>query len=171
LAKKKFSRVCFLGSGALQAVAHESALKVMELNAGKIATLAESFLGLRHGPMSFLNQETLVTAFLSGNEDRVLYELDLLEEIRNKHLAGDILIVAPRVTSRIQQLTEHILPLHASVGFPDACRPPVDVIAGQLLALFFAIENGITPDTPSDGAISRVVSHVKIYSPAGRTGK
>jgi tagatose-6-phosphate ketose/aldose isomerase len=171
LAKTGFSRVCFLGSGALQAVAHESALKVLELNAGKIATLAESFLGLRHGPMSFLNKETLVTAFLSGNEDRVLYELDLLKEIRSKNLAGDILIVAPRVTSRIQQLTEHILPLHATLEFPDVCRAPVDVIAGQLLALFFATENGITPDTPSDGAISRVVSHVKIYSPAGRTGK
>jgi tagatose-6-phosphate ketose/aldose isomerase len=171
LARKNFSRVCFLGSGALQAVAKESALKVLELNAGKIATLAESFLGLRHGPMSFLNKETLVTAFLSGNEDRLPYELDLLDEIRSKKLVQDILIVAPRVTSRIQQLTEHILPLHATLDFPDTCRPPVDVIAGQLLALFFAIENGITPDTPSNGAISRVVSHVKIYSPAGRTGK
>lgn len=171
MAKKNFSRACFLGSGTLQAVAKESALKVLELNAGKIATVAESFLGLRHGPMSFLNQDTLVTAFLSGDEDRVPYELDLLEEVRSKNLVQDILVVAPRVTRRIQQLTEYVLPLHATLDFPDTCRPPVDVIVGQLLALFFAIENGITPDTPSDGAISRVVSHVKIYSPTGRTGK
>jgi hypothetical protein len=41
----------------------------------------------------------------------------------------------------------------------------VDVIVGQLLALFLSIRNGIHPDTPSTGAISRVVSHVKIYSP------
>jgi hypothetical protein len=40
------------------------------------------------------------------------------------------------------------------------------VIVGQLLALFLSIENGVRPDTPSTGAISRVVSHVKIYTPA-----
>jgi hypothetical protein len=34
---------------------------------------------------------------------------------------------------------------------------------GQLLALFLSIENGISTDTPSAGAISRVVSHVRIY--------
>jgi hypothetical protein len=37
-------------------------------------------------------------------------------------------------------------------------------MAAQLLALFLSIENGIRPDTPSAGAISRVVSGVRIYS-------
>ena len=166
LAKKEISRVCFLGAGALQAVAQECALKVLELNAGKVATLAESPLGLRHGPMSFLNKETLVVTYLSGDDYRLLYELDLLEEIRQKDLSGDILVVAPRLTDRIRKLTSNVLVLDAPLDFPDTCRPSVDVIAGQLLALFLAIENGITPDTPSEGAISRVVSHVKIYSPA-----
>jgi len=166
LAKKKFSRVCFLGAGALQAVAQECALKVLELNAGKVATIAESPLGLRHGPMSFLNKETLVVTYLSGDDYRLLYELDLLEEIRRKDLSGDILVVAPRITDRIRRLTSNVLVLDAPLDFPDTCRPALDVIAGQLLALFLAIENGITPDTPSEGAISRVVSHVKIYSPA-----
>ena len=167
LAKKKFMRVCFLGTGALQAVAQESALKVLELNAGKVATLAESPLGLRHGPMSFLNKETLVVTYLSGDDSRLQYEMDLLEEIRKKDLSRDILVVAPHAIDRIQNLTDHVLSLDAPSAFPDICRPPIDVIAGQLLALFFAIENGITPDTPSEGAISRVVSHVTIYSPAG----
>ena len=166
LAKKEISRVCFLGAGALQAVAQECALKVLELNAGKVATLAESPLGLRHGPMSFLNKETLVVTYLSGDDYRLLYELDLLEEIRQKDLSGDILVVTSRLTDRIRKLTSNVLVLDAPLDFPDTCRPSVDVIAGQLLALFLAIENGITPDTPSEGAISRVVSHVKIYSPA-----
>ena len=92
LAHKAFQRVCLLGTGALQAMAQESSLKVLELNGGKLPTLAESFLGLRHGPMSFLNKETLVVAFLSNDEDRLPYELDLLEEIREKKLAGEILV-------------------------------------------------------------------------------
>lgn len=173
LAKKSFRRVCFLGSGALQAVAQESALKVLELNAGKIATLAESFLGLRHGPMSFLNRQTLVCAYLSADEPRGLYELDVLEEIRSKRLAGEVLVVAPRNSDRIRAAAGHVVDLQAPQHFPDAMLSAVDVIVGQLLALFLSIENGVRPDTPSTGAISRVVSHVKIYTPAaaGRNGQ
>ena len=170
LAQKGFPRMCFLGTGALQAVAEESALKVLELNGGRIATIAQSPLGLRHGPMSFVNDQTLVVAFLSGGEYRQRYELDLLEEIQRKDLGADMLLVAPHLTRRVGKLTKNILSLDAPHAFPDSCRPPVDVIAGQLLGLFFAIENGITPDTPSNGAISRVVSHVNIYSPA-ETGR
>jgi tagatose-6-phosphate ketose/aldose isomerase len=168
LGKRKFTRACFLGTGSLQAVAQESALKVLELNAGMVATLPESPLGLRHGPMSFLNKQTLVVAYLSGNDYRLQYELDLLEEVRSKDLCGDILVVAPHPAERVHKLTQHVLTLNAPSDFPDLCRPPVDVIVGQLLALFFSIENGISPDTPSDGAISRVVSHVKIYTPSMR---
>lgn len=168
LGKRGFTRACFLGTGALQAVAQESALKVLELNAGKVATLAESLLGLRHGPMSFLNKQTVVVAYLSGDDRRLQYELDLLEEIQSKDLCGEIVVVTPHASDRIEKLTQHALTLHAPSDFPDLFRPPLDVIVGQLLALFFSIENGITPDTPSDGAIGRVVSHVKIYSPNGR---
>lgn len=166
LARRSFRRVCFLGSGALHGVAHECALKVLELNAGRIATLAETFLGLRHGPMSFLDEETLICAFLSGNAGIRRYEADLLTEIQSKHLAKDVLAISPAPAEEARQLTPHVLEFDAPAGFPDDCRPPVDVIVGQLLALFLAIENGVHPDTPSTGAISRVVAHVKIYPPA-----
>jgi tagatose-6-phosphate ketose/aldose isomerase len=166
LAAKGFSRVCFLGTGALQAVADESSLKVLELNAGRIATVAQSALGLRHGPMSFVNDETLVVAFLSGEEQRQKYELDLLEEMQTKRLGAETFIVTPSTTGRIAGLTKNILDLQAPGDFPDFCRPAVDAIAGQLLGLFCAIENGITPDSPSTGAISRVISHVRIHSSA-----
>lgn len=167
LATKGFSRVCFLGTGALQAVAEESALKVLELNQGRIATLAQSALGLRHGPLSFVNDETLVVAYLSGEKQRQQYELDLLEEMQAKSLGAETLIVTPQATARIDRITKKVLSLDAPESFPDFCLPAIDVVAGQLLGLFFAIQNGITPDSPSTGAISRVVSHVKIYSPAG----
>ena len=165
LARNGYGRVCFLGAGALHGVAQECALKVLELNAGRIATLAETFLGLRHGPMSFLDAETLVCAFLSGDPGRRRYEIDLLREIRTKRLAKDMLVLSPSPLEEARQLTPHLLELNAPADLPDECRPPVDVIVGQLLALFLSIENGIQPDTPSTGAISRVVSSVKIYPP------
>src|SRR5579863_4911347 len=45
------TRACFVGSSVLRGVADECALKVVELSAGKVTTLAETPLGLRHGPM------------------------------------------------------------------------------------------------------------------------
>lgn len=165
LAKRAYRRVCFLGSGALHGVAQECALKVLELNAGRIATLAETFLGLRHGPMSFLDTDTLVCAFVSGAHARSRYEVDLLTEIQSKRLAKDVVVLSPAPAQEIRRLTRHVLELNLPANFPDDCRPPVDVIVGQLLALFLSVENGIRPDTPSTGAISRVVSHVKIYPP------
>jgi len=82
LAEIRLSRMCFLGSGSLQAAAEGSSLKVLELNAGKIATVSQSPLGLRHGPLSFVDRNTLVVAFLSAVQERQSYELDLLEELK-----------------------------------------------------------------------------------------
>ncbi|MFZ0662235.1 MAG: tagatose-6-phosphate ketose isomerase [Acidobacteriaceae bacterium] len=168
LSETKMNQVCFLGTGALQAVADESALKVLELNAGRIHTIAQSALGLRHGPLSSLDAATLVVAYLSGDEPLAQYEIDLLEELREKQLGSRMVLVTPARDSRLTALTPNVLSLEAPKGFPDTCRPPVDVIVGQLLGLFFAIRNGMTPDSPSpSGVISRVVSHVKIYSRNG----
>lgn len=163
LARRGFSRVCFLGAGPLQAVAEESALKVLELNAGRIATVAQSPLGLRHGPLAFVDDQTLVVAYLSGEEQRQRYELDLLDELAQKGLGAETLIVAPRAIARLVPSTAKLLVLDAPKNLPDFCLSLVHVIVGQLLGLFFSIENGITPDSPSSGAISRVVSHVRIY--------
>lgn len=168
IAKTHTDQACFLGTGALEAVADESALKVLELNAGQIHTIAQSALGLRHGPLSSLDKDTLVVAFLSGDEPRAQYEIDLLTELRAKQLGSRMIVVAPAQDSRLTKLTPNVLSLDAPKGFPDRCRPPVDVIIGQLLGLFFSIHNGMTPDSPSpSGVISRVVSHVKIYSRNG----
>jgi hypothetical protein len=47
----------------------------------------------------------------------------------------------------------------------DAYRPPADALFGQLIGLFASLRQGFKPDTPRpNGAISRVISEVKIYS-------
>ena len=54
-----FRSVVYLGSGCRTGSAREAALKMLETNAGDVWTLAESFLGLRHGPMSAISPDTL----------------------------------------------------------------------------------------------------------------
>ncbi len=169
LAKSGFRRVCFLGSGALAAAAAESALKVQELTAGRIFTMSQSFLGLRHGPLSFIDRETLVVAYLASDEQIRPYETDLLRELQQKELGATIAVTGFALTQEAREAAQVTLDLDGGGGdgkpVPDALRPPLDVIFGQLLGLFCSMEAGLKPDTPSPtGAISRVVSHVKIHS-------
>src|SRR5882724_9813370 len=165
LVAEGLSKICFLGTGPLKGVAVESGLKVLELTAGTIVTFNESFLGARHGPLSAIDEETLVVAFVSSDARRRSYEMDLLEEIRDKKLGKRILMIVPyggrEEPTNIAKIGS-TLPLQIAVD--DYYRPPVDVFVGQLLGLFASIKLGLRPDAPSpSGAISRVVSKVRIY--------
>ena len=165
LAKEPYSKACFVGSGPLRAVARESALKLLELTAGKVLTMSESALGLRHGPMAALDQNTLLVCFLSENRKVQEYERDLLEEIGNKRLVGSRVVVAGGGNSTIDSLCEHYLAPATPFAVSDDYRPPLDVIFGQLLGLFFSLRSNLRPDCPSpNGAISRVVQNVTIHS-------
>jgi tagatose-6-phosphate ketose/aldose isomerase len=162
IVQEGFSKACFVGSGVLHAVAQESALKVLELTAGKIQTMAESTLGLRHGPMSALDENTLFVSFLSQGTRRN-YELDLLEEIKRKQLAKLCMVVSPDSTDRLGHVANQVFCL-GTPDLRDEYRAPVDVMLGQALGLFSSLKMGLKPDCPSpNGAISRVVNHVNIY--------
>jgi tagatose-6-phosphate ketose/aldose isomerase len=162
IAQKVFSKACFVGSGALRPVAQESALKLLELTAGKIQAMSESTLGLRHGPMSALDENTLFVSFLSRELRRRNYELDLLHEVHKKRLAKLRVVVAPDFTDGVDHLADYVLSMQAP---GDEYRAPLDIMLAQLLGLFCSLRLGLKPDFPSpNGAISRVVSNVKIYS-------
>lgn len=159
------ARSCFVGSGALRAVADESALKVVELTAGKVMTLAESPLGLRHGPMSSVDSQTLFVAYLSSEARRRGYELDLLREIGRKQLGRVRVVVTVQGIDDVSPLTDYCLSLDSPADFPDLYRPVLDVTLGQLIGLFASIRCGLKPDQPSpNGAITRVVQPIKLYS-------
>jgi tagatose-6-phosphate ketose/aldose isomerase len=159
------SRACFVGSGVLRAVADECSLKVVELSAGKVTTLAETPLGLRHGPMSSVDGQTVFVAFLSSDARRRGYELDLLREIDRKRLGRVRLAVMIANGDDVSQLADYRLPLAAAPDFPDHYRPVLDVMLGQLIGLFASMRCGLKPDQPSPGGtITRVVQPIKLYS-------
>ena len=158
LAAQDFSRACFLGSGALYGVAREAALKTMELTAGRIITMAETPLGLRHGPLSALNAQTLLVLFLAHEPNRRNYELKLWEEVKKKKLGCTQVIVC---NNAAEQVAADFVLDYSAPGLPDINRPPVDVIFGQLYGLFASLRFGLQPDSPSpSGAISRVVASI-----------
>jgi tagatose-6-phosphate ketose/aldose isomerase len=159
------SRACFVGSGVLRGVADECSLKVVELSAGKVTTLAETPLGLRHGPMSSVDGQCLFAAFLSSEPRRRGYELDLLREIDRKRLGRVRMVVTTGDGADVQDLADYRLSLCCGADFPDCYRPVLDVMFGQLLGLFASMRCGLKPDQPSpNGAITRVVQPIKLYS-------
>lgn len=159
------TRACFVGSGALRGVADECALKVVELSAGKVTTLAETPLGLRHGPMSSVDGQTVFVAFLSSEPRRRGYELDLLREIDRKKLGRVRVAVTTGEGRDAANLVDYCLPVGCESDFPDLYRPVLDVMLGQLLGLFASLRCGLKPDQPSpNGTITRVVQPIKLYS-------
>ena len=161
---EKFSRVCFLGSGPLKGAAIESGLKVVELTGGRVVALTESFLGLRHGPLSAVDRDTLVVGFLSTDHRRKAFELDLLKEIRDKKLTDKCLVVTPSAVLDGLDTFGNTLRLGLPEEISDVYLPPLFVLVGQLLGLFASIREGLRPDEPSPhGTINRVVSHVTIH--------
>ncbi len=165
LARQNYRKACMVGSGPLRAVARESALKLLELTAGKTLTMSESPLGLRHGPMAALDEDTLFVCFLSGNKRVQKYELDLLKEIGNKHLVRSRIAVGGQPAASMNSFAEYHLGSAISLNVTDYYRVPVDVMFGQLLGLFFSVHWKLHPDSPSrSGAISRVVQNVTIHA-------
>ena len=93
IASINFERAVFLGTGSRFAAAREAALKMLEMTAGRVTTLGETYLGFRHGPMSYVQDKTLLVCFLSSDSMLRAYELDLLQELDRKNLGLAKLVV------------------------------------------------------------------------------
>ena len=153
-------RIVVLSSSPLSGWRLEASLKLLEMTAGRFPVLAESYLGLRHGPMAFLRPETLVLCLLSSDPRRRAYELDLLRELREKKIGYLVGIADEDDTSAEFDL---LIPAIAP-QVEDALRTPYEIVAAQLLGYNLSLLSGLNPDNPSpDGVINRVVRGVTIY--------
>jgi tagatose-6-phosphate ketose/aldose isomerase len=172
VAASGFRRAAYLGTGPRLGAARESALKMLEMTAGSVATLCDSYLGFRHGPMSFAHQDTLIVCFLSSDPLLRAYEADLLQELNDKELGLLKVIVGQDVPQELVRSNDVVIecPGLAAVG-DDNC-PVIHVLVGQLLAFFRCLEEGLHPDSPSaDGVINRVVQSFKLHVPGSIDAK
>lgn len=160
LAGEGVSRVAILASAPMMGWAQEASLKILEMSAGRVPVLAETHLGLRHGPMSFLRPDTIVLSLLSSDPLRRRYEEDLLEELRTKGLGRIIAITSDAAPGLA---FGEAVPAMAP-ELPDNLRTPFEIVFPQLLAYHLSLRAGLNPDNPSpDGFITRVVQGVRIH--------
>ena len=164
-ASRVVDRVVVLSSSPLSGWRREASLKILEMTAGRFPVMAESYLGLRHGPMVFVTPETLVLCLLSSDPLRRAYELDLLGELREKrigYLAGIAEIDEP------ERYFDIVIPAIAPC-LDDALRTPFEIVGAQLLGYNLSLLTGLNPDNPSpNGIINRVVQGVTIHALDGQ---
>jgi tagatose-6-phosphate ketose/aldose isomerase len=165
IAKSKKQRFVYLGSGPLEGLARESALKLLELTAGEVVTYFDSPLGFRHGPKSVLDGDTLVVVYVSTDPYTRRYDLDIIAEIRDQLGPDSVTVIA---AEPIPSELGHTIVLPGLSGLGDSSVALAYLVFAQYLALFTSLEYGKTPDNPFPaGEVSRVVRGVKIY-PMGR---
>jgi tagatose-6-phosphate ketose/aldose isomerase len=160
IAARVRDRIVVLSSSPLLGWAREAGLKILEMTGGHFPVVTETYLGLRHGPMSFLREDTLVLCLLSSDPVRRLYEIDLIQELRTKRLGYSVGIAA---TVDHGSLFDNVIPA-VLPDAPDEMRTPFEVLIPQLLGYHLSRGIGLNPDNPSpDGVITRVVQGVTIH--------
>lgn len=159
---ESWKRIVYLGSGGLQGAARESALKVLELTAGKLAAFYDSPTGFRHGPKSLVDNETLIVVYISSHPYTRQYDLDLLAELRRDDQAMRVVAIAAESDSLIEAGPHILLP--PARHFIDTELAFCYLMYAQVFALTQSITVGNTPDTPSrSGTVNRVVQGVVIH--------
>jgi len=162
LAARGFERVVYLGSGPLTGLARESALKLLELTAGKIVSYYDSSLGFRHGPKSVLNDRTLVIVYVSSDPYTRHYDLDIIHELQATIPANNLVVISALPLSLESDVRTFVFDELSALD--DAYLAVAFVTIAQVLALSFSAELGVTTDNPFPGGdVNRVVKGVQIY--------
>lgn len=158
-----FERIVYLGSGSLAGLTREAQLKILELTAGKIATIYDSSMGFRHGPKSFINNQTLVFGFIQNDSYTQLYDLDILNEIENDGIAKKVVGISQKQENR---LTAECFELDTEkITLPEGYLALVYIMVAQTIALLTSVKVKNTPDRPSaTGTVNRVVKGVTIHA-------
>jgi len=165
-ARDDYGFALYLASGCRFGAAREASLKMMEMSAGRTRTMVETYLGLRHGPMAAIHDDTLIVCFLSGDALARAYEIDLIHELNRKSLGRRKVIVGEEIPDELLRDGDVAVECPGMKQAGDDNVAVIDVLAGQLLALYHCLAIGLRPDSPSpEGVINRVVGDFQIHTP------
>lgn len=159
-----FNRIVYLGANCLKGIAQESQLKILELTAGKVATMYDSPMGFRHGPKSIINDDTLTVIYLSDNPYTRQYEVDLIKEMSPQRKGNKLVAVMNKMDEEVAGLVDYAFAFELEKEHENAFLGFDYIMAAQVLALFKSLSYNITPDNPCPtGEVNRVVKGVILH--------
>ena len=166
LSNEDFERIVYLGSSTSKGIARESALKVLELTAGKVNASYDTPLGFRHGPKSVVDDETVSVIYISNDEYTRKYDLDLAKEMLAHKKNDKVVIVGDNIEEDILNKADYVFNVE-NINYTvenEVLLPLQQIIFGQMLSLLKSVNLGITPDNPCPtGEVNRVVQGVILH--------
>lgn len=166
LANEDFERIVYLGSSTSKGIARESALKVLELTAGKVNASYNTPLGFRHGPKSVVDDKTVSVIYISNDEYTRKYDLDLAKEMLAHKKNDKVVIVGDNIEEDILNKADYVFNVE-NINYTvenEVLLPLQQIIFGQMLSLLKSVNLGITPDNPCPtGEVNRVVQGVILH--------
>lgn len=159
-----FNRIVYLGSNTLKGTAQESALKMLELSAGRVVTMYDTPLGFRHGPKSIINDDTITVVYLSDDAYTRQYEIDLIKEMSGQRKGNKIVAVMSKADDAVSALVDYTVVYGLDGTFENVLLGLDYILFAQTLAVLKSLALGITPDNPCPtGEVNRVVKGVTLY--------
>jgi glucosamine--fructose-6-phosphate aminotransferase (isomerizing) len=139
---KSIDRLFFLGSGPRYGLACEAMLKMKEMSISY--SEAYHFMEFRHGPMSMIDQSSLVIGLLNKNEPKL--ELDVLKDM--KDLGARVVAIGLSDHLKTHQWIDYAIPIDfAGLGiYGDVLYLPLL----QLMAYERSMAKGLDPDNPTN---------------------
>lgn len=166
LSNEDFERIVYLGSSTSKGIARESALKVLELTAGKVNASYDTPLGFRHGPKSVVDDETVSVIYISNDEYTRKYDLDLAKEMLAHKKNDKVVIVGDNIEEDILNKADYVFNVE-NINYNvenKVLLPLQQIIFGQMLSFLKSVNLGITPDNPCPtGEVNRVVKGVILH--------
>ena len=166
LANEDFERIVYLGSSTSKGIARESALKVLELTAGKVNASYDTPLGFRHGPKSVVDDKTVSVIYISNDEYTRKYDLDLAKEMLAHKKNDKVVIVGENIEEDILNKADYVFNVE-NINYNvenKVLLPLQQIIFGQMLSFLKSVNLGITPDNPCPtGEVNRVVQGVILH--------
>ena len=166
LSNEDFERIVYLGSSTSKGIARESALKVLELTAGKVNASYDTPLGFRHGPKSVVDDETVSVIYISNDEYTRKYDLDLAKEMLAHKKNDKVVIVGDNIEEDILNKADYVFNVE-NINYNvenKVLLPLQQIIFGQMLSFLKSVNVGITPDNPCPtGEVNRVVQGVILH--------
>ncbi len=135
-ALQAYDKTIYLGLGPNQALAEEGTLKLKEMTQSTCE--AYNPLEFRHGPISIVDEQTLIILFEGLREQA--YIVDVERDLT--HHGAHVVAVGPHQPCRVDD------GLIVGSGFSDLARCLLYLPFAQLLGYYRALALGLNPDTP-----------------------
>lgn len=159
-----FNRIVYLGSNTLKGTSQESALKMLELTAGRVVTMYDTPLGFRHGPKSIIDDNTLTVVYLCDDAYTRQYEIDLIKEMSGQRKGNRIVAVMSKTDEAVAALVDYTVVFGLEENHENVQLGLDYILFAQTLAVLKSLSLSITPDNPCPtGEVNRVVKGVTLY--------